>query len=291
MSIITADMIQIRKNGVPFVYKKTFNKINNTFYNKYVNNHDDDEEINTSAINVWYHGLPYYKFVLYVEKVVLHPLTKLIILDSDRTEIKNLVEFFHSLYNHILEKVEYNETTLKIPDVYEASAKYTIDKYVEYIRYKNVSLYTHITSDVRDSHLIHYYAQYYTTLQALYDRKRESFTQFNGEGYNATKEKLLKKIFANHKLPTPTLQQYNDWLSSEQGLDIQDRWTLDRYELMTIYAHSIKDPKYNVDKYMEKYINASFDGDYVDDEDEEDEDEDSNNDIEDEDVANFNINI
>ncbi len=297
MPIITPDMIHIRENGIPFIYKKSFENIRTRFYNKYIK-FNSDEESNSTAINVWYHGLPYWIFVLYLEKVVLDPITSSIILDADRTEIQNIVEFFHSLYNHILEKVEYNETTLQNPTVYEASEKYVTDKYTEYAESKKEHC---IYSGIRSLNGIYEFNQYYprlNILSMLYSRKRNTMIQihasfstdrYNIDKYNAKKEKLLKEIFANYGLREPTLEQYTDWLASEQGQYIQDRWTLNRYELMTVYANIVISPQFNYERYL-TYNNKMEEDDTYDDTDDDTDDDDDDDDM-DEDVANFNINL
>ena len=116
---------------------------------------------------------------------------------------------------------------------------------------------------------------------------------FNGDAYNASKEKLLKQIFAKHALPKPTLQQYNDWLSSPKGLDILDRWSLNRYELMTVYAKLVTNPSLNIDKFIRDYCatRCYYDQDDLSYDDSDDDYSNESSDIEDEDVANFNINI
>jgi hypothetical protein len=308
MSIITADMIQIRENGVSFIYAKSFIKIHKTFYEKYIKL-DAEEDINNNSMEIWYHGLPFWMSTLYLEKVVLHHLTKSIISESDRNDISKCVEICHDAYTHILEKIEYNETHLQTQDVFNAAEKYFMEQLSSM---KESEIYKHIIDEYNNSNYAYYNYNKYI-LEILYTRKRDSMQKFNGHAYNATKEKLLKKIFANHALPEPTLQQYNDWLSSEQGLDILDRWTLNRYDLMMTYAHSIKNPKFNIDKYILNNCTADYnynddDESYRteedDDEDMDDDDDNSNNDIEgsfqsngaanatlDEDVANFNINL
>ncbi len=289
MPIVTADMIHIRENGIPFIYAKSFKEIQKRFYEKYIKL--DAEDINNNSMEIWYHGLPLWKTTLYLEKVVLQPLTKSIISESDRNDISKCVEICHDAYTHILEKIEYNETHLQTQDVFNAAEKYFMEQLSSM---KESEIYKNIIYEYNNYYAHYNYNKY--ILEILYTRNRKSMQKFNGHAYNATKEKLLKKIFANHKLPTPTLQQYTDWLSSEQGLDIQDRWTLNRYDLMMTYAHSVKNPKFNVDEYMGRHGYMDIDDedyndeDYNDDDDDMD-DDDSNNDIEDEDVANFNINL
>ncbi len=314
MSIITPDMIHIRKNNIPFIYIKSFANICTRFYNKYIK-FNNDEELNSTAINVWYHGLPCWIFVLYLEKVILDPITTSIILDIDRTNIQNIVEFFHSLYNHVLEKVDYNETTLQNPTVYEASEKYITDKYTEYAESKKEHC---IYSGTKSLNRIYEYNPYHPRLNfihVLYSRKRNtmmkvhasfSTDRYNIDKYNAKKEELLKKIFAQHGLPEPTLKKYTNWIESGWGLSIHDRWSLNRYELMTVYAKLVKDPKYNYEKDLNRKMDEDYDNydlgdpykmnkDY-----DEDNDKDINNSFQsngttnvalDEEVANFNINL
>jgi len=299
MPIITADMIQIRENGIPFVYAKTFNTINRTFYNKYIN--DDDDEGYTMQIHTWYQGLPNWSVILYIEKVILDPITTSIILDTDRTEFAEFVEFYHSLYNHILEKVEYDESLLQRPDVYAAATKYVQEEQAKYTSTTKNHIYQSILDLMRNQtyYSANNYSYHNNILQDAYNRKRDSMKSFNGDAYNASKEKLLKQIFAKHALPEPTLQQYNDWLSSPKGLDILDRWSLNRYELMTVYAKLVTNPSLDIDKFIRNNYNTyntrmyySDDySDYSNDDNDSDYSNDDDNDIEDEEVANFNINI